>query len=143
LVLVPGEHPPLARLHTPANEVPGHSRPVQAIPRELRHQLLHLFGQFWSLILGHPLIQNIPDVAKRSIVGLFVNIKQLLVPILKGGVLGAVQVLLLHPIPKGQVSSTGNFEATLGPLLPKAKQISKEVKMGLDSPIRLTKVDKD
>jgi hypothetical protein len=26
LVLVPGVHPPLARLHTPANEVPGHSR---------------------------------------------------------------------------------------------------------------------
>jgi hypothetical protein len=28
LVLVPGVHPPLARLHTPANEVPGHSRSI-------------------------------------------------------------------------------------------------------------------
>jgi hypothetical protein len=34
LVLVPGVHPPLARLHMPANEVPGHSLSVQAIPRE-------------------------------------------------------------------------------------------------------------
>jgi hypothetical protein len=31
----------------------------------------------------------------------------------------------------------------LGPLLPQAEQISKEVEMGLDSPIRLTKVDKN
>jgi hypothetical protein len=42
LVLVPGVHPPLARLHTPNNEAPGHSRPIQAFPREQRHQLLHL-----------------------------------------------------------------------------------------------------
>jgi hypothetical protein len=28
LVLIPGVHPPLAWLHTPANEVPGHSRSV-------------------------------------------------------------------------------------------------------------------
>jgi hypothetical protein len=28
LVLVPGVHPPLARLHTPANEAPGHNRPI-------------------------------------------------------------------------------------------------------------------
>jgi hypothetical protein len=50
---------------------------------------------------------------------------------------------LLHPIPEGQVHSTGNFGAALGPLLPQAKQISKEVEMGLDSPIRLTQVDKN
>jgi hypothetical protein len=31
----------------------------------------------------------------------------------------------------------------LGSLLPQAEQISKEVEMGLDSPIRLTKVDKN
>jgi hypothetical protein len=49
---------------------------------------------------------------------------------------------LLHLIPKGQVRSTGNFGAALGPLLPQAKQTSKEVEMGLDSLIRLTKVDK-
>jgi hypothetical protein len=127
----------------PTNEAPGHSRPVQAFPREQRHQLLHLPGQFWSLIPSHPLVRNIPDVAKRSAVGLFTNIKPLLVPIPEGGVLRAIKVLLLHPIPKGQVCSTGNFGAALGPLLPQAKQISKEVEMGLDSPIRLTKVDKD
>jgi hypothetical protein len=50
---------------------------------------------------------------------------------------------LLHLILEDQVHSTGNFRAALGPLLPQAKQISKEVKMGLDSPICLTKVDKD
>jgi hypothetical protein len=49
------------------------------------------------------------------------NIKPLLVPIPEGGVPGAVKVLLLHPIPKGQVRSTGNFGAALGPLLPQAK----------------------
>jgi hypothetical protein len=49
------------------------------------------------------------------------NIKPLLVPIPEGGVPGAVKVLLLHPIPKGQVCSTGNFGAALGPLLPQAK----------------------
>jgi hypothetical protein len=143
VVLVPSVHPPLARLHTPTNEARDHSRSVQAIPREQRHQLLHLPGQFWSLILGHPLVWNIPDIAKRSTIGLFTNIKLLLVPISERGVLVAVKVLLLHPIPKGQVRSTSNFGAILGPLLPQAKQTSKEVKMGLDSPIRLTKVDKD
>jgi hypothetical protein len=50
---------------------------------------------------------------------------------------------LLHPIPEGQVHSTSNFGAALGPLLPQAKQVSKEVEMGLDSPIRLTQVDKN
>jgi hypothetical protein len=50
---------------------------------------------------------------------------------------------LLHPIPEGKVHSTDNFGAALGPLLPQAKQISKEIEMGLDSPICLTKVDKD
>jgi hypothetical protein len=113
------------------------------IPWEQRHQLLHLPGQLWSLIPGHSLVRNIPDVAQRSAVGLFVNVKSLLVPISERGVPGAVKVLLLYPIPEGQVHSTGNFGATLGPLLPQAKQISKEVKMGLDSPIRLTQVDKD
>jgi hypothetical protein len=72
-----------------------------------------------------------------------VNIKPLLVPISKRGVPRAVEILLLHPIPKSQVHSTNNFVAALGPLLPQAKQISKEVEMGLDSPIRLTKVDKN
>jgi hypothetical protein len=67
------------------------------------------------------------------------NVKSLLVPISKRGVLGAVKVLLLHPIPEGQVHSTGDFGAALRPLRPQAKQISKEVRMGLDSPIRLTK----
>jgi hypothetical protein len=71
------------------------------------------------------------------------NIKPLLILIPERGVIGAVQVLLLHPIPKGQVCSTGNFGAALGPLLPQAQQILKEVKMGLDSPIRLTKMVKD
>jgi hypothetical protein len=46
LVLVPGVHPPLAWLHPPANEVPGHNRSVQTIQWEQRHQLLHLPGQF-------------------------------------------------------------------------------------------------
>jgi hypothetical protein len=82
---------------------------------------LHLPGQFWSLIPGHPLLWNIPDVAKCSVVRLFVKVKPLIVPISERGVLGAVKVLLLHPIPKGQVRSTGNFGATLGPLLPQAK----------------------
>jgi hypothetical protein len=56
LVLVSSVHPSLARMYTPANEVLGHSRPVQAIPREQRYQLLHLPGQLWSLIPGHPLL---------------------------------------------------------------------------------------
>jgi hypothetical protein len=71
------------------------------------------------------------------------NVKPLLVPISERGVPGAVQVLLLHPIPESQVHSTDNFGASLGPLLPQAEQILKEVEMGLDSPIRLTKVDKN
>jgi hypothetical protein len=118
LVLVPDVHPPLARLHTLANEVPGHNRSVQMIPWEQRHQLLHLPGQLWSLILGHSLVQNITDIAKCSTVGLFANVKPLLVPISERGIPGAVKVLLLHPIPEGQVHSTGNFGAGLGPLLP-------------------------
>jgi hypothetical protein len=67
----------------------------------------------------------------------------LLVPISERGVPGAVEVLLLHPIPEGQIHSTGDFRVALGSFLPQAKQILKEVEMGLDSPIRLTKMDKD
>jgi hypothetical protein len=77
---------------------------------------------------------SIPDVAKRSAVGLFANVKPLLAPISERGVLGAVKVFLLHPVPKDQVHSTGNFGAALGPHLPQAKQISKEIEMRLDSP---------
>jgi hypothetical protein len=126
-----------------ADEIPDHSRSVQAIPREQRHQLLHLPDQLWPLILGHSLLQNIPNVAQSSAIGLFVNVKPLLVPISERGVPGTAQELLLHSISECQVHSTGNFGATLGPLLPQAKQIAKEVKMGLDSHIRLTKMDKD
>jgi hypothetical protein len=100
-------------------------------------------GQLWSLILGHSLVWDTPNVAKFSAVELFMNVKPLLVSISERGVPGAVKVLLLHPIPESQVHSTGNFGAALGPLLPQAKQISKEVEMGLDSPIHLTKMDKD
>jgi hypothetical protein len=50
---------------------------------------------------------------------------------------------LLHPISERQVYSTGNFGAALGPFLPQAKQVTKEVEMGLDSHIRLTQMDKD
>jgi hypothetical protein len=95
------------------------------------------------LIPRYSLVWNIPDIAQRSAVGLFTNVKPLLVPISDRGVLGTAQVLLLHPIPEGQVHSASNFGVTLGPLLPQAKQISIEVEMGLDSPIRLTKVDKN
>jgi hypothetical protein len=98
------------------------------------HQLLHLLDQLWTLILGYSLVWNIPDVAQCSVVGLFANVKPLLVPISERGVLGTAQVLLLHPILEHEVHSTGNFGAALGPLLPQAEQISKEVEMGLDSP---------
>jgi hypothetical protein len=84
-----------------ANEVTGHSQSIQAIPWKQCHQLLYLPGQLWSLIPGHSLVRDIPDVAQRSAVGLFANVKLLLVPISKRGVLGAVKVLLLHPIPEG------------------------------------------
>jgi hypothetical protein len=72
-----------------------------------------------------------------------VDVQPLLVPISKRSVLGAVEILLLHPIPEGQIDSTSNFGAALGPLLPQAEHISKEVEMGLDSPICLTKVDEN
>jgi hypothetical protein len=72
-----------------------------------------------------------------------VDVKPLLVPISKQSVLGTVEIFLLHPIPKGQIHSASDFGATLGPLLPQAEQISKEFEMGLDSPIRLTKVDEN
>jgi hypothetical protein len=39
LVLVSSVHPSLERLYMPANEVPGHSWPIQAISWEQRHQL--------------------------------------------------------------------------------------------------------
>jgi hypothetical protein len=50
---------------------------------------------------------------------------------------------LLHPILKGQVRSIGNFGATLGPLLPQAKQISKEVKWGWIPPYASQRLIKD
>jgi hypothetical protein len=133
----------LAWLHTPANEVPGHGRSVQAIPREQRHQLLYLPVQLWSLVLGHSLVWNVPDIAQHSTVGLFADVKPLLVPISKRSVPWAVEILLLRPIPEGQIHSAGDFGAALGPFLPQAEQISKEVEMGLDSPIRLTQVDEN
>jgi hypothetical protein len=72
-----------------------------------------------------------------------VDVKPLLVPISKRSVLGAVEILLLHAIPEGQIHSTSDFGAALGPFLPQAELISKEVKMGLDSPIGLTQVDEN
>jgi hypothetical protein len=99
--------------------------------------------QLWSLILGYSLVCNVLDVAQRSTVGFFTDVKPLLVPISKRSVPGAVEIFLLHPMPKGQIHYAGDFGATLGPLLPQAEQISKEVKMGLDSPIHLTKVDEN
>jgi hypothetical protein len=95
-----------------------------------RHQLLHLPDQFWSLIPGHHLVWNIPDVTQRITIGLFVNIKPLLVLISEGGVLGIVKVLLLHPISKGQVRSTGNFGAALDPFFLKQNRYRKRSKWG-------------
>jgi hypothetical protein len=100
-------------------------------------------SQLWSLIPGYSLVWNVPDVAQCSTIGFFTNVKPLLIPISKRSVLGAVEIFLLHPIPVGQIHSAGYFGAALGPLLPQVEQISKEVKMGLDSPIRLTKVDEN
>jgi hypothetical protein len=118
----------------PANEAPRHSRSVWVVPWELRHQLLYLPGQLWSLILGYSLVQNIPDVAQRSAVGLFVNVKPLLLPISERGVPGTTQVLLLHPILERQVHSTSNFGATLGPLIPQAEQDIERGRNGVGFP---------
>jgi hypothetical protein len=71
------------------------------------------------------------------------NVEPLLVPISERCVPRAVEILLLHPILKGQIHPTSDFGAALGPLPPQAEQVSEEVKMGLDSPICLTKVDED
>jgi hypothetical protein len=71
------------------------------------------------------------------------DVKPLLVSISKRSVLGAVEILLLHPIPDGQIHYAGDFVAALGPLLPQVEHISKEVELGLDSPICLTKVDEN
>jgi hypothetical protein len=57
-----------------------------------------------------------------------VNVKPLLVPIFERGVPGAVKVLLLHPIPEGQVHSVGNFGAVLGPLFLKQNRYRKRSK---------------
>jgi hypothetical protein len=58
------------------------------------------------------------------------NIKPLLVLISEGGVLGTVKVLLLHPIPKGQVRSTGNFGAAWDPFFLKQNRYQKRLKWG-------------
>jgi hypothetical protein len=143
LVFIPGVHPPLAWLHPSADEVPGHRRPVQTIQWEQRHQLLHLYDQLWSLIPGYSLVWNVTDVAQRSTVGFFADVKPFLIPISDRGVPRTAQKLLLHPISERQVYSTDNFGAALGPFLPQAKQVTKEVEMGLDSHIRLAQMDKD
>jgi hypothetical protein len=54
-----------------------------------------------------------------------------------------VEVLLFHSVPERQVHSACDFGAALRPFLPQAEKISKEVEMGLDSPIRLTKMDEN
>jgi hypothetical protein len=124
-------------------EIPSYSHSVKPIPREQRHQLLHLPSKLWSLVLGYPLLWNVPDVAQRAAVELFADVEPFLIPIGERCVPRTVEVFLFHLVPECQVHSAHDFGAALGSFLPQAEQISKEVEMGLDSPIRLTKKDEN
>jgi hypothetical protein len=127
-------HPALAWLHPTAKEIPSYSHSVKPIPWEQRHQLLHLPSQLWSLVLGYPLLWNVPDVAQRAAVGLFMDVEPFLVLIGERCVPRTVEVFLFHPVPECQVHSAHDFGAASGPFIPQAEQISKEVEIGLDSP---------
>jgi hypothetical protein len=75
--------------------------------------------------------------------GSFVDVEPFVVPIGERCVPRTVEVLLFHPIPECQVHCAHDFGAALGPFLPQAEHISKKVEMGLDSPVRLTKMDEN
>jgi hypothetical protein len=104
-----------------AEEIPSYSHSVKMIPQEQRHQLLHLPSLLWSLVLGHPLLWNVPDVAQCAAVRLFTDVEPFLALIGERCVPRTVEVLLFHSVPEHQVHSARDFGAILRPFLPQAE----------------------
>jgi hypothetical protein len=89
-------HPLLARLHSPTDEAAGYGWFVQTVPRGQLHELPHLPGVLWFLDPTNSLLWDVANVTKGGGVGLFLDVKLFLVPITKGGIPGATEVLRLH-----------------------------------------------
>jgi hypothetical protein len=96
-------HPLLARLYSPTDEAPGYGWSIQTGPREQLHELPHLPGILRLLIPGDSLLRDVTNVTEGGGVGLFSDVEPFLVPITKGGILGAAEVLRLHSITECQV----------------------------------------
>jgi hypothetical protein len=91
-------HPLLARLHSLTDEAPGYGWSIQMIPQEQLHELPHLPGVLWFLVLADSLLWDVANVTKGDGVGPFSNVISFFVPITKGGILGVAEVLRLHSI---------------------------------------------
>jgi hypothetical protein len=130
LVLIPGVHPPLAWLHPTADEVPSHSRSIKPIPREQRHQLLHLPSQLWSLVPGYSLVWNVPNIAKRGTVGLFADVKPFLVPISERCVPGTVEISCFIPSRRVRYTPLVIFDPPWDPFFLKQNIYLKRSKWG-------------
>jgi hypothetical protein len=105
----------LARLHSPTDEAPGYGWFVQTVPWEQLHEVPHLPDVLQFIILADSLLWDVANVTKGGGVGLFSDVEPFLVPITKGGILGAAEVLRLHSIMKCQVHSFGDLRSPLDP----------------------------
>jgi hypothetical protein len=86
-------HPLLARLYSPADEVPGYGWSVQMGPREQLHELPHLPSVLRLLVPAESVLRDVTNVIEGGGVGLLSDVEPFLVPIAKGGILGAAEVL--------------------------------------------------
>jgi hypothetical protein len=62
-------------------------------PREQLHELPHLPGVLWLLVPADSILRDVTNITEGGGVGLFLNVEPFLVPIAKGGILGAAEVL--------------------------------------------------
>jgi hypothetical protein len=75
------------------DEAPGYGWFIQTGPQEQLHELPHLLGVLWFLVPADPLLRDVANVTKGGGVGLFSDVEPFLIPITKGGILGAAEVL--------------------------------------------------
>ena len=120
LVLEAGVNPFLAGLDSSADEVADNARAIKPSPWDHPEQFGDLLQVLGPLRPAAFLLWNQSHIAQSDGVRLFTDVEPFLVPLVQGGVPGAVQVLSLHAVTQVQVNATGDLRAT-APFLPKTE----------------------
>jgi len=96
---------------------------------------------FWTVYPTDPLLGDVAHVAECGAAWLFPDVEPLLVPFGERCVLGAAEVLVLHPVTQIEVFSTCNLGASNCSFLPQKEKITKEIEVRLCSNIGLAQMD--